>query len=210
MIMGAETDQPALTIFYKGTVNTFQQVPHDKAKAIMLLLAPASSRSTGADAAATAPVTCNVDEDRSRAIINVRAARPRLTTVSSTTAQAVFGIAGAYEEQHKAGQAQLLAVPSDRAVTTSCSGSKPQIGRAQPVFCTRPAPVKRSQAELPFARKASLARFLEKRKDRVEAMLKAPVEIAATEGESGNEEKTASRPDSCLVKRLKLQHTDSH
>ncbi|KAI5066597.1 hypothetical protein GOP47_0019221 [Adiantum capillus-veneris] len=43
---------------------------------------------------------------------------------------------------------------------------------------------KRTQAELPFARKASLARFLEKRKDRVQAKVAASSEEEVLDGVS--------------------------
>lgn len=81
----------------------------------------------------------------------------------------------------KAKEIMLLAAGSggEQAYMSRASGSQgagarksrpttPEIGSSRPL-----KPRARSQAELPFARKASLARFLERRKDRVESKANA-------------------------------------
>ncbi|MCO5590805.1 hypothetical protein L7F22_044780 [Adiantum nelumboides] len=110
-----------LTMFYAGSVRVYEDVPAQKAQAI-LLLASGISRGDSYHAG--------------YAINNVRA---------------MNGI------QSRPPTPPLI-IQSSTAESTDVSN------------LTRPAakPFRRSQAELPFARKASLTRFLEKRKERVE------------------------------------------
>ncbi|MCO5562410.1 hypothetical protein L7F22_016037 [Adiantum nelumboides] len=151
--MAEAENHESLTIFYRGTVNAFQQVSNDRAKALMLLLADCSHSKS-----ATTPTAVSINDDQ-RPIIDARGPEkhdqaPRVPFRSSTASLQ------AADEQRNEGQ-------PGRPKRVQINSCKTEL--QPPIYA--PLAVKRSQAELPFARKASLARFLERRKDRVAAAL---------------------------------------
>nr|QCF46596.1 TIFY motif family protein [Pohlia nutans] len=137
------TSTAQLTIFYAGVVNVYDDVPFDKAQAIMLLAGSGNTWS-GSN------------------YMNPPVAAPARNPFLKTP----------------------MAVPSQSTPAPPAPPPRPGV-----VFSNiRPPPT--TNVELPQARKASLARFLEKRKDRVR---KVPV---SEEGEAapGSRDKSPDRP----------------
>ncbi|KAH9554344.1 hypothetical protein CY35_08G059000 [Sphagnum magellanicum] len=139
-----------LTIFYAGIVHAYDDVPLDKLQAIMLL---AGSRNTKSSSYTNLPGSCGASATATTAhpflapIIIPQATRTPSSSVPST--------------------AHTTAINTAPTTTARPSSS------ASPGILTRPiARNVHAVTELPQARKASLARFLEKRKDRVR--MKAP------------------------------------
>ncbi|KAH8954111.1 hypothetical protein BDL97_08G063000 [Sphagnum fallax] len=139
-----------LTIFYAGVVHAYDDVPLDKLQAIMLL---AGSRNTKSSSYTNLPGS--------------RGASATATTAHPFLAPIIIP---------QATRTPSSSVPSTAhttAVTTAPTTTAHPSSSASPGVLTRPiARNVHTVTELPQARKASLARFLEKRKDRVR--MKAP------------------------------------
>ncbi|XP_024378251.1 uncharacterized protein [Physcomitrium patens] len=120
-----------LTIFYAGMVNLYDDVPVDKAQAIMLFAGSESTWSSNL-----------MDPPQAGSVASGRTFSAPTTVPLSTPGP-----------------------PAPQALTTSASGPPSSVLPGM-VFSNLRQP-STTNVELPQARKASLARFLEKRKDRV-------------------------------------------
>ncbi|KAH7432679.1 hypothetical protein KP509_07G034100 [Ceratopteris richardii] len=138
---------PDLTIFYLDTVNVYNRVPSEKAHAIMHLAASCSSRQNySADNGSTLIGEANTTSDTSS--MGIRASNP----VNSTTCIPTIGGSTTIKQSFS----RTSAASASTALQVLQAERKPGQFISQ-----------RTQAKLSFARRSSLARFLEKRKTSV-------------------------------------------
>ncbi|XP_030468139.1 protein TIFY 6B-like [Syzygium oleosum] len=149
-----------LTIFYAGTVNVYDNISPEKAQAIMFLArngVPMASKTSQAKCFVQAPTAANSAGDH--VDLNQPTTQPfsslssPLSVSSHPTPQSQGGPAG--KDESKEGNSKVVGTPSklDAPKMVSVMGS---------IASTAMVP-----SAIPQARKASLARFLEKRKERV-------------------------------------------
>ncbi|XP_062191934.1 protein TIFY 6a-like [Phragmites australis] len=175
-----------LTIFYGGSVNVFDNVPAEKVQELMLLASRASIPSPPSslrkpDSPISAPAKVKVPEVLpARQILSQKpeSSVPHLASTSSPTPNVP----------------QAAALPrSTSNCTTECTGPKtavqpPVVAPTSQASSSLPTPLTTTTAEaimrraVPQARKASLARFLEKRKERVTSVEPYPTSKIPLEG----------------------------
>ncbi|KAH7366131.1 hypothetical protein KP509_18G064600 [Ceratopteris richardii] len=175
-----------LTIFYAGTVNVYNDVPNDKANAIMLLAGSGN------------PLRVSSSTEGDREGLPVQSNSP--STSSMHTNESYRIVSGANNTNaFSANIGEISALTSTSAsdvksIIPTPTPSSNMPGTTEPRLQRTPMGVQR---ELPYARKASLARFLEKRKDRVQHTEEASLNDG--KGDTTRDESCASQKRPCLT-----------
>ncbi|XP_058724455.1 protein TIFY 6B-like isoform X2 [Vicia villosa] len=157
---------PQLTMFYAGTVNIFKDITPEQVHAIMLLAGNGvSAASNMAQSEVQAPSSKFASDDHGVPMsppVNI----PPISAISSPLS--VSSHTGPQSGSGSVCSDEFLTAKASRGPTPTTSASKvetPKVVNATTMF----------SSAIPQARKASLARFLEKRKERV--MSAAPYNI---------------------------------
>jgi len=155
---------PQLTIFYAGTVNVFNDISPEKAQAIMFLAGNGSTiASKMAQPRAQAQVPISIQAGGGDGVlVNQRTNTPTgsgLSSAVSVSSHPVGQCGNGTTNNH-----ELMGVKPNGASNSQIIKANPQkvVTSLGPLAPTTMAP-----SAIPQARQASLARFLEKRKERV-------------------------------------------
>ncbi|XP_022776456.1 protein TIFY 6B-like isoform X2 [Durio zibethinus] len=160
-IVKASGSPAQLTIFYAGTVNVYDDITPEKAQAIMFLAGNGSSMASNVahpKFQVQTPISKPVQVD------NVPANQLINTQLSSgiSSPLSVSSHTGSQSRSGSSGTEELMVCKTTRTPTTPISKVEPKklVNTIESVAATGMMP------SVPQARKASLARFLEKRKER--------------------------------------------
>lgn len=197
-----------LTIFYAGTVNVYDDIPADKAQGLMLL-------------AASARPTKMTNQPPRSSLMSMVVATGGHTPISSPfppslpnrvcsmTPQAPLQKPQASSQPNPSAAVSLSTGDSQANQNLATSISQQEASMSSATVIT-PAPV--APRAVPQARKASLARFLEKRKERIGTKAPYPTkkspDDASPQREQSPSSKHSSPPlDGCLTKKHQLNCT---
>lgn len=157
-------DSPQLTIFYAGMVNVFNDISPEKAQAIMFLAGNGSTTASKmAQPRAQAQVPISIQAGGGDGVlVNQRTNTPTgsgLSSAVSVSSHPVGQCGNGTTNNH-----ELMGVKPTGASNSQIIKASPQkvVASLGPLVPTTMAP-----SAIPQARQASLARFLEKRKERV-------------------------------------------
>ncbi|XP_062196660.1 protein TIFY 6a-like [Phragmites australis] len=196
-----------LTIFYGGSVNVFDNAPAEKVQELMLLASRASipsppSAACKPNSPVSAPAKVNVPEvlpARQIVIQKPEPSVPHLSSISSPVPVVSQAVTLPMSTSSCNPESTGPKTPGLPSVVTPISQSSPSV--VTPISqasSSQPTPVATTTAAsimpraVPQARKASLARFLEKRKERVATV--APYPASKSPLESSDALGSASAP----------------
>ncbi|KAJ0981296.1 hypothetical protein J5N97_009551 [Dioscorea zingiberensis] len=211
-----------LTIFYGGTVNVYDDVPLDKAQAIMFLASSGSNMASNmVNPRTEVPVLTPIKPAGVEGLSANQTKNQNQNHVASPCSGFTSTVSGTSHIVAHAVSGSSIAddVVGAKAVgtLTPANQNEPPKTITTPVVPTASVPPMMPRA-VPQARKASLARFLEKRKERVSSALPyaCPKNSEATSGIEDNVCSKTSSPDNALSSNMEqswhagqLKNTDS-